>query len=129
MFTKERKQRWLEIPKEIDELYTNWMRDYPFANYSEVKKSTMTEYVHSDGIFTLEIVEKFYPEVLKRKQKDLLEQENKLMVELLKMERVGMPVDMEYLKTSFDKCDNEIQKMYEELWGIVGDYFTVSQEK
>lgn len=129
LFTKERKQRWLEIPKEIDDLYTNWMRDYPFANYSEVKKETMTEYVHSDGIYTLEIVEKFYPVVLQRKQKELLEQENKLMIKLLKMERVGMPVDMGYLKKCFTVCDNEIQTLYEELWEIVGTNFTVSQEK
>ncbi len=39
-----------------------------------------------------------------------------------------MPVNMEYLKSSFDKCEYEIQKGYEELWGIVGEYFTVSQD-
>lgn len=129
MFTKERKQRWVEVPKEIEGLYFNWLEDHPFANYSEVNKDIMMEYVHSDGIFTLEIVEKFYPIVLQRKQKKLFEQENKLIIELLKMERVGMPVDMEYLKACFIKCDNEIQKLYEELWETVGEYFTVSQEK
>lgn len=129
LFTKERKQRWVEVPKEIEELYFKWMEENPFANYSEVKREIMIEYVHSDGIYTLEIVEKFYPIVLQRKQKHLFEKENKLIIELLKMERTGMKVNMEYLQKCFEKCDSEIQKLYEELWKIVDDYFTVSQEK
>lgn len=129
LFTKERKQRWIEVPKEIEDLYFKWMIDHPFADYSEVNRDIMMEYVHGDGIYTLEIVERFYPTVLKRKQKELFEKECKLIIELLKMERVGMKVDMDYLTECFVKCDNEIQKLYEELWSIVGEYFTVSQEK
>lgn len=129
LFTKERKQRWLEVPKEIEELYFNWMDENPFANYSEVDRDIMTEYIHSDGIYTLEIVEFTYHTVLKRGQKKIFEQENKLIIDLLKMERVGLRVDMGYLQRSFEKCESTIQKCYEELWGIVGDYFTVSQEK
>lgn len=127
LFTKERKQRWLEVPKEVEEMYFDWIDNFPFANYSEVEKNVMTEYVHSDGIYTLEIMKKFYTEVLKRGQKELLQQESELLLRLLKMERVGMPVDMKYLEESSVKCDNEIQKLYEELWGIVGEFFTVSQ--
>lgn len=129
MFTKEKKQRWLEIPTEIEELYFKWMEENPFANYSEVDKNVMMEYVHGDGIYTLELVEITYPTILKRNQQKIFEQENKLIMELLKMERVGLKVDMEYLQNCFEKCENEIQKLYEELWKIVGDYFTVSQEK
>jgi DNA polymerase-1 len=129
MFTKERKQRWVQVPKEIEQLYFNWMEEHPFANYSEVNRKIMTEYVHGDGIYTLELVEKFYPVVLKRKQKQLFEKESKLIIYLLKMERAGMKVNMDYLQECFNKCDSEIQKLYEELWEIVGDYFTVSQEK
>jgi DNA polymerase-1 len=127
LFTKERKQRWLEVPKEVEEVYFKWMEEHPFANYSEVDKEVMTEYVHSDGIYTLEVMRKFYPEVLRRKQKDLLLQESKLLIKLLKMERVGMDVNMSYLEESYEKCDREIQTLYEELWGIVGENFTVSQ--
>lgn len=127
LFTKERKHRWIEVPKEVEEMYFKWMEEYPFANYSEVSNDVMVEYVHSDGIYTLEVMRMFYPEVLKRGQKELLLEESKLLTRLLKMERVGMPVDMEYLRESFIKCDNEIQRMYEELWELVGDYTTVSQ--
>jgi DNA polymerase-1 len=129
MFTKERKQRWVEVPKEIEELYFKWMDENPFANYSEVARNIMTEYVHGDGIYTLEIVEKFYPVVLQRKQKHLFEKESKCIMELLKMERAGLKVNMEYLQECFIKCDSEIQRLYEELWEIVGDYFTVSQDQ
>jgi DNA polymerase I len=129
LFTKERKQRWVQIPEEIESLYFKWMKENPFANYSEVDPEIMIEYVHSDGIYTLELVEFTYPTILKRNQKSILEQENKLIMELLKMERVGMKVDMPYLKECFNKCEAEIQKLYEELWEIVGEYFTVSQEK
>ena len=127
LFTKEKKQRWTNVPQEVEKMYFDWIDNYPFANYSEVEKSVMTEYVHSDGIYTLEIMKKFYSEVLRRGQKELLLQESELLLRLLKMERVGMPVDMEYLEESFVKCDNEIQTLYEELWEIVGEYFTVSQ--
>ncbi|MCR1991095.1 hypothetical protein NSA31_04720 [Bacillus subtilis] len=87
----------------------------------------MMEYVHSAGIYKLELVEFTYPTVLKRKQKAILEQENKLIIELLKMERVGLKVDMPYLHSCFKKSEDEIQKLYEELREIVGEYFTVSQ--
>ena len=126
-FTTERKQRWIEIPKEIEELYINWMKEHPFADYSEVDRQIMMEYVHGDGIYTLEIVEKFYPVVLQRNQQKIFNQENKLIIELLKMERVGMKVDTPYLKSCFEKCEDEIQKLYEELWKTVGEHFTVSQ--
>ncbi|MEC1665774.1 DNA polymerase [Bacillus halotolerans] len=126
-FTKEKKQRWLKVPEEIENVYFKWMEENPFADYSEVDRDIMMEYVHSDGIYTLELVEFTYPTVLKRKQKAILEQENKLIIELLKMERVGLKVDMPYLHSCFKKCEDEIQKLYEELWEIVGEYFTVSQ--
>ncbi|RDY88673.1 DNA polymerase [Bacillus amyloliquefaciens] len=126
-FTTEKKQRWLKVPEEIEKVYFKWMEENPFADYSEVDRNVMMEYVHGDGIYTLELVELTYPTVLKRKQKSILEQENKLIIELLKMERVGMKVDMKYLNICFQKCEDEIQKLYEELWSIVGDYFTVSQ--
>ncbi|MFK3936575.1 DNA polymerase [Alkalihalobacillus sp. NPDC078783] len=126
-FTKERKQRWLEVPKEIEEMYFNWMDEYPFANYSEVDKDIMIEYVHSDGIYTLEVAELTYPTVLKRKQTGILQQENELIMELLRMERVGMKVDMDYLNACFITCDTEIQRLYEELWKVSGRFFTASQ--
>lgn len=129
LFTKERKQRWLEIPSEVEEVYFKWIDENPFANYSEVDKKIMMEYVHGDGIYTLELVELTYPTVLKRNQSKIFEQENKLIIELLKMERVGLNVDMDYLIDCFVKCEKEIQKLYEELWEIVGEHFTVSQEK
>ncbi|MGG0667841.1 DNA polymerase [Lederbergia citrisecunda] len=127
LFTKERKQRWIEVPPEVENMYFKWMEEHLFANYSEVDRDVMTEYVHGDGIYTLEVMRKFYPEVLKRGQKDLLLQESELLLKLLKMERVGMKVDMNYLNDSFETCDKEIQKLYEELWEIVGENFTVSQ--
>lgn len=129
LFTKERKQRWVEVPSEIEEIYYKWMEENPFANYSEVDKDIMIEYVHGDGIYTLELVEYTYPTVLKRNQKAIFNQENNLIMELLKMERTGMKVDMPYLRSCFDKCEGEIQRMYEELWGIVGANFTVSEKK
>ncbi|PRR87375.1 DNA polymerase [Bacillus atrophaeus] len=126
-FTRERKQRWIEVPKEIEELYFQWMEDNPFANYSEVDRNIMMEYVHSDGIYTLELVEYTYPTILKRNQKAILEHENSLIMELLRMERVGMKVDMPYLESCYKKCEDEIQRHYEELWNIVGENFTASQ--
>jgi DNA polymerase-1 len=129
IYTLERKQRWIDVPKEIETIYKNWIKEYPAANYSEVDRNVMMEYVHSDGIYTLELVEFTHPTILIRKQQEILQQENRLIMDLLKMERVGMKVDMEYLNQCFTKCDDEIQKLYEELWDIVGEYFTVSQAK
>lgn len=127
LFTKERKQRWIEVPEEVEAMYFKWLEDHPFANYSDVDRNVMMEYVHGDGIYTLEIMRMFYAEVIKRGQKNLLQEESKLLLKLLKMERVGIDVDMPYLNKSFKKCDDEIQKLYEELWEIVGEQFTVSQ--
>jgi DNA polymerase I len=129
IYTLERKQRWIEVPKEIEEIYKKWRKEYPPANYSEVPKEVMMEYVHSDGIYTLEILEKGLPKVYERKQEKILEKENKLINVLLKMERVGLKTDQKYLQRCYQKIDDEIQKLYEELWGIVGQYFTVSQDQ
>ncbi len=71
-FTKEKKQRWLKVPEEIETVYFKWMEENPFADYSEVDRNVMMEYVHSDGIYTLELVEFTYPTVLKENKKPFL---------------------------------------------------------
>ncbi|GFN32391.1 DNA polymerase [Paenibacillus xylaniclasticus] len=129
IYTLEKNQRWVEVPKEVEETYKNWIIEYPPATYAEVDPIVMREYIFGDGIYTLELAARCYPIVMKRNQKQILEQENKLIIDLLAMERVGMRVDMEYLRSSFIKCDNEIQRLYEELWSIVGEYITVAQSK
>ncbi len=129
IYTLEKNQRWVEVPKEVEEVYIQWIKEHPPATYAEVDAEIMKEYIFGDGIYTLEVAERQYSIVMKRNQKKILEQENKLILELLAMERAGMKVDMEYLRTSFIKCDNEIQRLYEELWSIVGEFITVSQSK
>lgn len=129
IYTLEKKKRWIEIPKQVENIYKQWIEEYPSANYSEVDRNVMMEYVHSDGIYTLELAEKGFPKVRELKQLNTLKQECELQMILLKMERVGLKVDMDYLNRCDLALEQEIQKSYEELWGIVGQYFTVSQDQ
>lgn len=129
IYTLEKNQRWVDVPQEVVDLYKTWIKEHPPATYAEVDRNVMRDYIFGDAIYTLELGERQYPIVVKRGQIPVLEQENKLIMDLLEMEQVGMRVDMNYLRESFIKCDNEIQRLYEELWEIVGEFITVSQSK
>ena len=129
VFTFERNQRWIEVPEEVQKVYSNWIKNYPLATYAEVSDDVIKEYIHSDVIYTLEVFERQYPIVKARQQFKILKQENRLLIDLLKMERVGLKVDMNYLKDSFNKCESEINKLYKELWELIGQKITVAQSK
>jgi DNA polymerase-1 len=129
IYTLERKKRWIEVPEEVYETYKTWMEEYPAATYADVPEDVMIEYIHSDAIYTLELAEMAWPRMLAREQTPIFDMEQRLLPILFAQERVGFPVDMEYLKLSYQKLDDEIMRCYRELWELVGEYFTVGQEK
>lgn len=129
IYTLERKCRWIEVPEEVYQIYKDWMEEYPAANYADVEPEVMIAYIHSDAIYALELAEKAWPRMLQREQKMIFDMEQRLLPILFAQERIGFPVDMEYLKLSYQKLENEIDRHYRELWERVGECFTVSQDK
>lgn len=128
IYTLERKQLWEEIPEEVYAAYKDWMEEYPVATYADVDRAIMMQYIHSDGIYALELAEMAWPRMLMRGQKTVFDMEQKLLPVLFAQERVGMPVDLEYLKISNQKLDEEIRRCYRELWKLAGRFFTSSQD-
>lgn len=127
IYTLERKCRWIEVPEDVYQIYKDWIEEYPAATYADVDEEVMKMYIHSDAIYTLELVEMAFPTMLHRQQTPIYDMERKLLPILWAQERVGFPVDMDYLKTSYQKLEDEIDKHYKELWELVGEHFTVSQ--
>lgn len=128
IYTLERKQLWEEVPEEVYSLYKDWIDEYPSANYADVDREVMIQYIFSDGIYTLELAEKSWPTMIQRSQTGIFDMEQKLLPVLFGQERTGMPVDQEYLKVSFQKLGDEILRCYRELWELTGRHFTVSQD-
>jgi len=129
IYTLERKQRWVEVPEEVYEIYKTWIEEYPAATYADIPRDVLIEYIHSDGIYALELAEGALPRLIAREQKPILDMEQKLLPILYNQERTGFRVDIDYLKLSYQKLEAEIDRCYKELWKLSGKFFTVSQDK
>lgn len=128
VYTLERKKRWIDVPPEVEEAYTQWLETYPTPTYADVDADTLMNYVHTDVIYTLELFDMSMPVIIHRKQQEIWKEEKDLIYPLLRMEREGYKTDIEYVKESAEKLEEEIKRNYQELWETVGGTFTVSQE-
>lgn len=129
IYTLERKKLWVDVPEEVYAVYKEWFEEYPSATYADVEPEVMIAYIHSDAIYAMELAEKAWGNMLHRQQTPIFDMEKRLLPILFAQERVGFPIDMEYLKLSDQKLKEEIFRCYKELWRLTGDFFTVSQDK
>jgi DNA polymerase I len=114
-------------PQEILDLEKLWAENYPEPNYSDVPTEIMIPYLAVDVILTKCLVMKALPVIVQRKQVEVMNRENKLLNVVYKMEREGIEVDMPYLKEASEKLGEYVESLYNQLWKITGDRFTVGQ--
>lgn len=96
---------------------------FDHRDYSKI----MLDYAMNDTEITLELAHKLYAQMIERGHENVFEIENKIILPLFDMERVGLRIDREYLMESHNKVNNYIQKLYSELNSILQSTYTVNQ--
>lgn len=112
--------------------YTEFLRLNPEPNYEDVYKTypkEMMSYAMNDTELTLELAKKMYPVLLVREQDEVFKTENKLIKPLLRMERVGLRIDRDYLETSRVAMRDYIIERRKVLEELAGESISVGQHK
>lgn len=95
--------------------------------YNKLNRDRVTEYAHMDIVLTLETYLKTRPAVEARGNMTGIEVENKLIYPLVRMERVGFPIDTEYLEESRLRLKEYIKKVRQKLYDLAGCEFKIGQ--
>jgi DNA polymerase I len=118
-----------DLPEDVREVYEEWMKEYPEPTYADINRELMIQYASEDVITMLEFFKIAFPYILKREQLPILELEQKCILPVYRMERVGMKVDMKYLQDSRKKVKNYIKKLRNRLTEVAGETVTVNQHE
>jgi DNA polymerase-1 len=128
-FLKDPTQDVEELPKEIAEVWLDWQEEYPEATYEDIGRDLMIKYAGEDVITMLEYFKKAYPVLLGREQLDILKLENKVILPLFRMERVGIRTDQKYLIDSRARMKAYITNKRHRMYEIAGEKVTVGQHQ
>ena len=116
-----------DLPADVRDVWLTWQEEYPEPTYEDVDREIMIRYGADDVILTLELFKKFYPIMKQREQEGILTLESQSIQPVIRMERVGLRVDMDYLEQSRLKVKNYIKKLRTEMIEICGQEVTVGQ--
>jgi DNA polymerase-1 len=125
-----------ELPEEFRDLYKDWLEEY-YPHYSAKYGSpkdleptyediynydpeAMITYAGDDVISMLEYYKKAVPIAKLREQVRTIKRENKLILPLYRMERIGMKVDRPYLEKSRLAMKEVIKKKRLRVYEIAG---------
>lgn len=111
------------VPREKHELDTvrRRMKLTKADGFHKLPRSVILPYALKDAIFTLSLYEKFLP--LIRPHEDLCrvyQQEKKLTLMLMEMERQGLALDLKYLSKHLKLYQNRVTKHEIAMQGILG---------
>lgn len=112
--------------------YTDFLKANPEPTYEDVYKqypSEMMSYAMNDTELTLELAKKMYPVLKVRDQQNIFKTENALIMPLLRMERVGLKIDRDYLENSRRDMKAYIIELRKDLKELAGEDITVGQHK
>ena len=115
------------LPDDVQEVWRDWQEEYPKPTYEDVDRDLMIKYGGEDIITTLEFFKKAYAYLVKRDQLPILEIEQRAILPIFRMERVGLKADLDYLEESRKRVQNYIRKQREEMIQIAGEVVTVNQ--
>ena len=90
-------------------------------------KQAMIDYALKDTEITLELAVKLIDVVYARNQQQVMEIENSIILPLLRMERVGLKIDRDYLKERKSYFQDYISKKRKRLHELTGESFNVGQ--
>lgn len=131
-----------DLPEDVRKIYMEWLQnDVPIyiqpkvtalvesdmIPYNKLNRETLIKYAHYDIVWTLEIYEQCKVAVEARGTYKGIEYENKLIYPLVRMERVGFPIDKEYLEASRIRLKNYIKEVRAKLYEVAGREFQIGQ--
>lgn len=131
-----------DLPEDVKAIYTEWLQnDVPvyiqpkvsalvesdMIPYNKLDRDTLIRYAHYDIVWTLEVYEQCKEAVKARGTMKGIEYENKLIYPLVRMERVGFPIDKEYLEESRIRLKEYIKKTRADLFEVAGCEFQIGQ--
>jgi DNA polymerase-1 len=118
-----------DLPEGVRDVWVDWQEEYPEPTYEDVDRDIMIKYGAEDIITMLEFFKHAFPFILKRKQLPILQQENKCILPMYRMERIGLKADLTYLEESRIKVKSYIIDLRNEMYGIVTEKITVNQHQ
>ena len=131
-----------DFPKDIQEAYTNWKTlDLPLylqkkvtqlvesdmIRYDKLNRQNLIKYAHYDIIYMLELEELAAPAIEARKQWHAVEIEEKLILPLYEMERVGFKTDITYLQEARTNLKQYIIEQRKALLELTQRDFAIGQ--
>jgi DNA polymerase I len=116
-----------DLPHDVRQTWLDWQQDYPEITYADIDRDLMIKYASYDVIMMLEFVKKSWPVLLHKKQLEVFHDENRNILPLYRMERVGMKVDRDYLEASRLKVKAYITKLRNEMYTLIGERINVGQ--
>jgi DNA polymerase-1 len=109
--------------------YTTGLVDSNMIPYNTLNRENLIRYAHYDIVFTLEVFLKLAPVVEARGNMRGIEIENKLILPLQEMERVGFNVNKEYIEDARIKMKNYIKERRRKMFELTGQEFTIGQHE
>jgi DNA polymerase-1 len=109
--------------------YVTGLIDSDMIPYNVLNRENLIRYAHHDIIYTLEVYLKLAPVVEARGNQRGLEIENKLILPLQEMERVGFNVNKTYIEESRIKMKQYIQERRKKMFELTGQEFTIGQHE
>ena len=95
--------------------------------YHKLNREKLVSYAHMDIVLTIEVYLQCRSAVEARGTYKGIDYENKLIYPLVRMERVGFPIDKQYLEESRIKLKNYIKVVRQKLYTLAGTEFQIGQ--
>ena len=115
-----------DFPEEVQEIWNDWTRRSE-VRYSDVPKEILYRYGATDVILVLRLMQLLLPVVADRQQLNILKNEMALVMPLVRMERTGYAIDIEYIKSCKQKLIKELLGIKAVNKGILGEEISPNQ--
>lgn len=112
------------LDDDVREVWEAWEEDYPEPTYYDAwqyDKDAMEDYAGYDIMYTLELVRFFRPVVEHREQQKIINLEQRILIPYLRMERVGLKLDLDYMEESRIKLQQAIREERHIMRHLAGD--------
>lgn len=133
-----------DLPNNVKECYLDWLHsDVPIylqnkivgivesnmIPYNTLNRENLTKYAHYDIIYTIEIYLSLNKFVKNRGNQIGIDMENKLIIPLYEMERVGFKANKEYIEQCRVVLKNYIKERRQVLFELTGQEFAIGQHE
>lgn len=135
---------YLDLPKAIKGSYMSWrILDIPdeikphvtglvesdMIPYTMLDRQNLLRYAHKDIIYVLEVYLSLSPVIQARENEAGVQIENRLILPLFEMERVGFKTNKEYVEQSQNKMKNYILSRRQLLYDLAGREVNIGQHE